>query len=149
MAATKWKLYNTAKLKIGDGTIDLDTHTFKCALFLSTSNADTLTLDELGDLTNQVANGCGYTTGGATLAGVTWMNASGIVTFTCNPVSWTSVICPITARYAVIYDDTAANDPLVCICRLSIGDVTATDTQVFEITMSASGVFNVSGGNVN
>lgn len=149
MAATNWKLYDTAKLKIGDGTIDLDTHTFKCALFLSTSNCDTLTHDELGDLTNQVANGCGYTTGGATLTSVTWVNTSGTVKFTSGQITWTSVICPITARYAVIYDDTAANDPLLCICRLGSSDVTATDTQVFELTMSASGIFTVSGGNTN
>lgn len=149
MAATKWKLYDTAKLKIGQGIIDLDGHTFKCALFLSTSNCDDLTHDELADLTNQVANGCGYTTGGTTLAGVTLTNTSGTIKFTCNPITWTAAVCPITARYAVIYDDTVAGDPLLCICRLSIGDVTATDTQVLEITIASSGVFTMSGANTN
>ena len=149
MAAGKWKLYDTAKEKIGQGIIDLDGHTFKVALFTSTSNCDTLTHDELADLTNQVANGFGYTTGGQNLTGVTWTNSSGTITFDCVDPSWTASGGAITCRFAVIYDDTVAGDPLLCVCRLDTSNVTATDTQELNIIISASGVFTLSGATTN
>jgi hypothetical protein len=150
-AAGKWKLYDTAKLGIGSGLIDLDSHTFKMALFTSASNADTLTLDELGDLTNEVANGDGYTTGGVTLSGITWTNSSGTIKFDCNDAEWIASGSGITARFAVIYDDTAANDPLICVCLLDAtpANVTATAGNALDILISASGVFTLSGANTN
>lgn len=151
MAAGKWKLYDTAKEKIGQGLIDLDGHTFKIALFLSTSNCDTLTHDELADLTNQHANGNGYTTGGATLASVTWTNSSGTITFDAADAQWTASGGSITARFAVIYDDTPAGDPLLAVCLLDTApaDVTATDTNTFTIQFNASGIFTLSGATTN
>lgn len=151
MAAGKWKLYQSAKLKIGQNLIDLDGHTFKMALFLSTSNCDTLTHDELGDLTNQHANGNGYTTGGETITNVTWQNSSGTITFDCDNVVWTASGGSITARFAVIYDDTVAGDPLLAVCLLDTApaDVTATTGNTLTITINASGVFTLSGADSN
>lgn len=149
MAASKWKLYNTAKLKIGQGLIDLDSHTFKCALFTSSSNANTLTHDELADLTNEVSNGNGYTTGGVTLTGVSWTNASGTITFDCSDISWTASGSGFTCRYAVIYNDTTSGDPLLAICVLDSSDVTVPSLQQLVITINASGVFTLSGANVD
>ena len=147
MAGGKWKVYESAKEFIGDSTIDLDSHTFKIALFLSTSNCNTLSHDELGDLTNQHANGNGYTTGGATLASVTWTRSGGTVTFDAADPVWTASGGSITARFAVIYDDTAANDPLLAVCLLDTtpADVTATDGNPLTIEFNASGVFTISG----
>ena len=55
-AAGKWKLYEQAKLDIANGLMDLDTHSYKIALFLSTSNCNTLSgTTALASLTNQVA----------------------------------------------------------------------------------------------
>jgi hypothetical protein len=72
MAATAWTLYDKAKKKIGNGTIKLGVDTFKVQLHQSTSNASTSTLSLATSVTNEVANGNGYTTGGKTLASVTW-----------------------------------------------------------------------------
>ena len=77
-AAGKWKLYDLAKKYVGDGTHDLDdTTNWKIALFLSTSNANTLSVGTAiyGDLTNEHANANGYTTGGVALTAETWVNA--------------------------------------------------------------------------
>lgn len=151
MAAGKWKVYESAKEFIGDATIDLDTHTFKMALFLSTSNCNTLTHDQLADLTNQHANANGYTTGGITLTGVTWTRSGGTVTFTCSAPVWTAAGGPITARFAVIYDDTAGGDELLCVCLLDAApaDVTATDGNTLTVTPHASGIFTLSGAAVD
>ena len=147
MAAGRWKMYHSAKKSIGDGTIDLDTHTFKAALFLSTSNANTLTNTLLADLTNQHANANGYTTGGVALTGVTWVTATSTTTWDANNPSWTATGGSITARFGVIYDDTATGDPLVCVCLLDTtpADVTATDGNTFLITINTSGIIAASG----
>lgn len=143
MAASRWNMYDTAILKLNTGIIDLDTHTFKCALFLSTSNCETETFDELADLTNQVANGFGYTTGGVALTGVTVTDLAGVTTFDSDEISWVASGGSITARFAVIYDDTVAGDPLLCYCLLDTSDVTATDTQELEITIPTTGILTV------
>jgi hypothetical protein len=150
-AAGKFKLYQAAKANIANGLIDLDSHAFKIALFLSTSNANDLSVGTglLADLTNQHANGNGYATGGVALAGVTWAQAAGVAKFDANDLApaWTASGGPITARFAVIYDDTAAGDPLLCVCLLDAtpADVTATDGNPFNITFNASGIFTLSG----
>lgn len=147
MPAGKWKLYNTAKLKIGQGLIDLDSHTFKMALFLSTSNCNTLTHDELADLTNQVANGNGYTTGGVTMTSVTLTNTSGTIKWTSASAQWSVTGSGITARFAVIYDDTASGDPLVAVCLLDAApaDITAVSGDIIQVAINASGIFTMSG----
>lgn len=146
MAAGAWKVYDTAKEKLGNAIIDLDSHTFKCALFTSSSNANTLTHDELADLTNEVANGFGYTTGGATLTSVSWTNTSGVLKFISDDPQWLAAGGSIAARYAVIYDDTVSGDPLICVCQLDTsGTVTAVDGEFITIFMDSDGIFTLSG----
>ena len=157
MAAGKWKLYEAAKLSIANGLIDLDTHTFRIGLFLSTSNANDLTLTNafLADFTNQHAAANGYTQvaeGAGKLVTVTTAQASGTVTVdeTTNPV-WTAAGGPITARFAVIFDDTHASNQALCVCLLDTtpADVSATDGNTLTIQMNASGMFTLSGAAVD
>ena len=150
-AAGKWKLYESAKEFIADGTIDLDSHSFKVALFLSTSNCNTLSHVELGDLTNQHANANGYTTGGVALGSVTWNRSGGTVTFDAADVVWTAAGGEITARFAVIYDDTAAGDPLLAVCLLDVtpADVSASDTNTLTLQINVSGIFTLSGETID
>lgn len=155
MAAGKWKLYDKAKQYLADGTFDLDaTSDWKMALFQSSSNANTLTntVDVYGDLTNEVANGSGYLTGGSAITGVTWTEASGTVTFDCDNVVWTASGGTITARFAVIYKNATVNSvvkPLLCVCLLDTApaDVSATSGNTLTIQINASGVFTLSGAN--
>ncbi len=153
-AAGKWKMYESAKLALANGTIDFDSHSFKINLYLSTSNANTLTaatITQLSDITNQVATAFGYTQNTKAVT-VTTANSSGTITFdeTTNPV-WTASGGAITARYAVVYDDSHANDMPICVCLLDTApaDVTATDGNTFTVTMNASGMFTLSGGAVD
>lgn len=151
MAAGKWKVYELGKQHLSDGTFDLDSNTFKCALFTSSSNCNTLSTNSiLADLTNQVANANGYTTGGATLGSVTWTNSSGTMTFTSGTAQWTASGGSITARFAVIYASGTLNtlvNPILCVMLLDTtpADVTATAGNTFTITMNASGIFTLSG----
>ena len=153
-AAGKWKMYEKAKLEFANGLIDFDTHSFKINLYLSTSNADTLTFATIGqltDITNQVATNFGYTQNNKAVT-ITTANSSGTITIdeTTNPV-WTAAGGSITARFAVIYDDTHATDCPICVCLLDTApaDVTATDGNTFTITVNASGILTISGATSN
>jgi hypothetical protein len=128
----------------------------KMALFLSTSNCDTLSVGTgvYGDLTNEHANNNGYTTGGQALTGETWQESSGTITFDCDNVIWTASGGSIVARFAVIYCDATVNSivkPLLCVCLLDTtpANVTATDGNTLTIAINASGVFTLSGATSN
>ncbi|HEX9239207.1 MAG TPA: hypothetical protein VF910_00955 [Candidatus Bathyarchaeia archaeon] len=152
-AAGKWKMYDFAKKYVGDGTHDMDaTANWQCALFLSTSNANTLSVGTgvYGDLTNEHANANGYTTGGVALTGEVFTRSGGTVTFDANDPSWTASGGSIIARFAVIYANATLNGivkPLLCVCLLDTtpADVTATTGNTFPITLDAAGIIAISG----
>lgn len=157
MAAGKWKTYEFANEYLADGSHDLDdTTNWKIALFLSTSNCDTLSVGTgvYGDLTNEVANGLGYLTGGLAITGVTWNKSGNVVTFDMDNSTWTAAGGSIVARFAVIYRNATVNaivKPLLCVCLLDTtpANVTATDGNTLTIAINASGVFTLTGANVN
>lgn len=151
-AAGKWKLYEQAKLDIANGLMDLDTHSFKIALFTSVSNCNTLSgTTTLSSLTNQVATANGYTQNSKAVT-ITTANSGGTITVdeTTNP-SWTANGGSITARFAVIYNDTHASKQALCVCLLDTApaDVTATDGNTFTITQNSSGIFTISGASID
>ena len=150
MAADAWKVYDKAKEYIGDGTIDLDGDTFKVVLCTVTSNATTQTLQLYASLTEELSTANGYTAAGDTPGSVTWTESSGTVTFDSADPAWTASGGSITARYAVLYDDTPSSpaDPLIAYCLMdnSPADVTVTDGNTLTIQLNASGYFQVSGG---
>lgn len=156
-AAGKWKLYDFAKKYLGDGTLDMDlTSNMQIALFLSTSNANTLTVGTgiYSDLTNEVATAFGYTIGGQALTGETWTRSAGTTTFDCDNAVWTAAGGSLVARSAVIYVNATVNaivKPLIATCLLDTApaDVTATDTNTLTVTMNASGVFSLSGADTD
>lgn len=95
-------IFNSCLEDAARGAIDFDTDTFKTLLVTSsyTPNKDTHT--KRSDVTNEVANGNGYTTAGATTAcTVAKDTATDKVTLTFAAASWPT--STITARGAVIY----------------------------------------------
>jgi hypothetical protein len=152
------KLHEAALDDGADGTFDLDNASLglKMALFLSTSNCDTLSVGTgvYGDLTNEHANGNGYTTGGIALTNEVWTHTAGTTTFDCDNVVWTASTGSIVARFAVIYADATLNSivkPLLCVCLLDVApaNVTATDGNTLTVAINASGVFTLSGADSN
>lgn len=154
MAAGKWKLYETAKLAIINGDVDFAADSFKVNLYLSTSNADTLTagtIDILTDITNQVATAFGYTQNDEAIT-ITSAQSGGTVTVdgTTNP-EWLASGGAITGRFAVLYDDTHASDLPIAVCLLDTtpADVSAADGVTLTITINVSGVFTMAGADSN
>jgi hypothetical protein len=146
MAAGSVTLFHLAKKKLLDGTIDLDGHTFKVVLCtsaqaLAANFAGSSTDCRLADLTAQLATANGYTNGGATLGSITLNQSSGTVTFDAADVVWT-LSGSITAKYAVIYDDTVVNDPLIGFIDLDTGGGSVSPLPgTFTIQWNASGIF--------
>jgi hypothetical protein len=95
-----WTLVNGAREDILNGTFTVGSG-YKVALVTSSSNISASSTTFAG-VTNEVASGNGYTTGGASVTlsqtGTTSVN----VFFSSNP-SWTASGGSITARWAVLY----------------------------------------------
>lgn len=141
MAAGPWLLYNDFKAQIFKKLMDLDaTDTIKVALVLSTSNAINVALvgATYGALTNEVANGNGYTTAGATAASpvISGGGATGTITFDTANVTWTGSGAGFTARAAVIYDSTTGDLIAYCLLDSTPADVTVASGVVLTLTIA-------------
>lgn len=141
MAAGAWTFTNGGRTRLLNGTFDIDTDSYKCALFLSTSNLGAASTTFAG-VTAEHAAANGYTAGGIavalTLAGTTTVT----VDVTTDPV-WTASGGSIVARFAAIYE--VAGD-ILCYCLLDStpADVTVTTGNTLTVAMNASGVFTLS-----
>jgi len=141
MAAGPWQFTNAARTNLLNGTVPIDSGTFKMALFLSTSNLGPASTTYAG-VTNEHTNANGYTTGGIAVDLV----LSGTTTVKCDiatdPV-WTASGGSIVAHYAAIYEVGA---DILCYCLLddTPADVTATDGLPLTVAAhAASGVFGL------
>ncbi len=141
MAATAWTIHDDFILRLGQSLIDLPDDTLRMALFQSTSNAETQSLGNFSQLTNETANGNGYTSGGSTLSGVTWTESGGISTLNCNDVTWTASGGSIVAQIAVIYDDTDANKTVIAHSTLDPNSLNITTGNSLTVVINAAGVF--------
>ena len=137
--------YQSFREFVADGTIDLDSHTFKVMLTSSSYTPNAGTHSVKTDVTNELSTAFGYTAGGETLASVTWVRSGGTVTWDAADTVWTASGGSITARYAVIYSDTAASKELVAYILLDTtpADVTATTGNTFTLQWNASGIFTL------
>lgn len=156
MAAGKWKDYDKAILNQLIGELNMNATTnWKMALFLSTSNCNTLTAHEkYADLTNEHANANGYTTGGVALTNVVLSRTGNVVKFDCDDAVFTASGGSIVARFAVIYrnaTDGTIVKPIRCVCLLDVtpADVTATTGNTFTVALSASGINTITGQSVD
>lgn len=149
MAAGSFTVFNKAKLYLLNGVHDLDSHTFKMILTTSSQALDatfvgTSTECLYADLTAQVANGNGYTTGGKTLT-MSVTQSTGTITVDCDDQSWTSAT--FTAKYAVIFNDTPTSpaDPLLGFVDLETtsGTGLSPSNGTLAVTINASGLFTL------
>jgi hypothetical protein len=140
MAAGTWTLPDSARTDLLNGTFDIDSDSWKMALFLSSSNIGAGSTTYAA-LTNEHANANGYTTGGIAIA----LNLSGTtsvkVDITTDPV-WTASGGSIVARFAVIYE---VGGRVLCYCLLDStpADVTATDGNTLTVAAHTSGVLTL------
>jgi hypothetical protein len=148
MAAGNFTYFNLAKKKLGDGTFDLDTHTFKAVLCTSSQAiaatfVGTSTDCRYSDLTAELATANGYTAGGATLGSVTWNQSTGTITWDAADTAWT-LTGAITFKYLIIYDDTSANDNLLGFVDADTGGGSISPSAgTLNVGWNASGIFTL------
>lgn len=146
-SAGAWTFTNAGREKLLDGTFDIDTGSYKMALFQSTSDLG-LTSTTFAGVSNEVSSDpdYGYDAGGIAVALTLTKQGDPVGSvvkcdITTDPV-WTAEGGSITARYACIYQ--VAGDVL-CYCLLddAPADVTATDGNTLTVAAHANGVFTL------
>ncbi len=140
MAANAWVIYNAAKLKIHNSTLDLDADVLKVALVLSTYTPAGTHTTWASISSNEHAAGSGYTTGGVAVTG-SLADASGTTTFDITEPQWTASGGSIVFRYAVLYDSTTGDLIAYTLADNTPANVTVTDTNVLTIQTPATGVY--------
>jgi hypothetical protein len=137
MAAGTWTLTNTGRTKLINGQFDIDSDTYKCALFASGHNVSASSTTYAG-LTGEVGTtNTGYATGGITvsplvLAGTTSVTAK----FGTNPV-WTAGSANLAAQTAVVYE---SGGDVLAFANLDSGAATVTATS--GNTLTVDGITN-------
>ena len=151
MAASAWKLYNSARKHIGNGTITLGAGVFKMVLASASSNASTFTLSVYASLTNEIAATGGYVAGGRDLVPATaqWTTGASAgqikftqttagLTFTASGASLTDI------KYAIIRNSTGSTaGKLLCFCQLSSSNFTVTSPNTLTVIPAATGIFTL------
>lgn len=128
-----------------DTPLDLETATVKMALVTSGYTPDRDTHDFRDDFTaNEVANGNGYTTGGATLSGVLWSydTASDQVRLDCDDVSWTFTAAK-TWLYGIVYVDTGGADTTDPLIALLTWDTSQTVSTAYTLQIDSAGLLYI------
>ena len=123
---------------------DFSSDTFKLALITSAQTLTAAGQTVYADITGEVANGNGYTTGGATLSNVTYTRTEAVSKFDCDDQVFTATGA-ITARQYVVYNDTHASKPLVYfgLIKNDNTDVVLANTETLTFIFNASGLFTV------
>ncbi len=132
-------IFNKFFERLGLGELDLDTDTIKCALLSSTyTGNETKDSDSWSDVSTYEVSGTGYVAGGEDVSSVSMAesDANDNAVLDGDDVSWTS--STITARWAVLYDDTHASDAL--IAAFDFGTDKSTSGTTFTVEWHTDGI---------
>lgn len=131
-------LYNHTAQRFASGANAVgDTYKVKL-LTAATFDATHTTLTATGG--TEVSN-TGYTAGGATLANVAVTTVTtNDAKFDADDVTWTASGAALEAAYAILYNDSDADDPPVAFIDFGATE-SAGDGTDFKIVWNASGIF--------
>ena len=124
MAITTNAICNSFKKQLLGGEHDFDSaggDTYKLAMYTSVATLGASTTNYA--TTNEVSSPSGYTAGGKALVNQGVKVSSGVAITDFSDLSFTGVT--LTARGALIYNDSATGDPAVAVLDFG-GDKTAT-----------------------
>ena len=132
-------LYNHTRRRFADGS-NAPTDTYK--LILCTAATFNATHTTLAGITyTEVANGNGYTTGGATLANVTiGTTNTDEAAFDADDVSWTAGGSSLSSSYGLLVNTTDTGSPPVAFIDFD-GLKTAAAGTDFKVAWNAAGIF--------
>lgn len=139
------KMYGSLIAKAFNKEVDYDTDTIKVALVSSAYVPNQDTHDYWDDVAANEITGTGYTAGGQALTGktVTYDAATNVTVFDANDAVWENTT--LTARYAVIYDDSGAtNAQKALLGYVDFGSDQSSANGAFTVTWDATGIIRIS-----
>jgi hypothetical protein len=140
MALGAWLPTNTTLASLLNGTFNIESDSFKCALFLSTSNLGATSTTFAG-VTNEHAANFGYTAGGIAVdLGVTGTTTAKADIAT-DPI-WTADGGNLVAKWACIYK-VAGNVLCYCLLDSTGANVTVTDGYTLTVAADTLGIFDL------
>lgn len=138
------KVYGNAIKAAFNKEVDWDSDTIRVMLLTSAYTPNQDGHDYVDDVrANEVAATGGYTTGGAALTSktATYDAATNTVKFDAADVTWAA--STITARYAVVYNDSGATDATkALIAYFDFTTDRASSNGEFTVRWGADGVFS-------
>ena len=138
------KLYGNFLKQALNKEIDWDSDTIKVALLSSSYTPNQDTHDYFDDVSSFEVTGTGYTTGGITLASKTstYDGTNNVIILDAADVTWSS--STITARYAVVYDDSGASAAAkALIGYVDFGSDQSSTNGNFTITWDSTGIVRI------
>lgn len=136
------KIYGSLLSKVFNKEVDYDSDSIKVALVGSSYTPNQDTHDYWDDVSANEVSGTGYTAGGSALASktVTYDSATNVTVLDAADVTWAS--STITARYAVIYDDSGATaGQKALLGYVDFGSDQSSTNGNFTITWDSTGIF--------
>ena len=138
------KLYGNFLKQALNKEIDWDSDTIKVALLSSSYTPNQDTHDYFDDVSSYEVTGTGYTTGGITLSSKTstYDGTNNVIVLDAADVTWSS--STITARYAVVYDDSGASAAAkALIGYVDFGSDQSSTNGNFTITWDSTGIVRI------
>lgn len=150
MAAQAWKVYQSTRKYIGNGSINLGATVFRCTLHTSASNFADETLSVYGSLNNEVTEANGYSSSGKALTNEVWTTGTSAqqIKFDTDDVFWSAnggSIANIKAAVIWLSGASAGGRKLLCYASLTSSQFSLAAGNRLTIQMNASGVLTLSG----
>jgi hypothetical protein len=130
-------IYNRFKANLMNKVIDLEADTVMVML-MTTVHAFTATHNVIGDVSANEITGTAYVAGGAELTGKSVTQAA-TTKWDGTDVTWAA--STITAYHAIIYNDLAGSDEL--ICSIDFGGAKSSSEGDFKIAWHADGIITL------
>ena len=130
-------IYNRFKANLMNKETDLEGDTIKVAL-MDSSHSFTATNNTWSDVSANEISGTGYTANGQDLANKAVTQAA-TTKWDADNSAWTSAT--FSTSHAVIYDDTMANDDL--ICSIDFGGSQSVSSGTFTIQWHTDGIITL------
>lgn len=155
MAAGTWKIYASAKKRLGNGGITLGAGIFKMSLHLAAASAAILVLStrsKFSSLGNEIATAGGYAAGGRTLppAGGQWTVGASAkqykFTYSTIGLAFTASGAALSGiKYAALHFSSGAvtSGFVLCFVTLSTAAFSIASPNILTVLPAATGVFTL------
>lgn len=129
-------VFNKALENIFSGIVSPESDVFKAIL---TTGDPVITWEALEDVTNELADGNGYATGG-TVVTIAVLESDGTLTFDSSDPEWDPITCT-TPTHIIWYSDTSTGKKL--ICAKSLGSAVSVNNNNLTAEVNAAGLFAI------